>query len=511
MGEAKKAAEVASESLPRGQGSAQAAPPKSTTIVRDATSVPVQGLTAKVLHPTGHTMVAPRFISPNHPHHVPHQRQLIEPAGVGFTPVATSGVGLLGILSTPDKPTGLVRRGDTFPLSLEAGAPEMKWRVEGHDYQGRPVLINPAGKEMVVADEGLRRAITPDTPSTFYSELHGAQVVKAPPHFAKIMDAALSRPIVSDCSAQDYLEAYRERGFEGVVLGGAVRDVVHGFTADPNISIEKGLTLMQDIDVTVPCHPQVAYEVYEQFHGHETDKVKIEGAPEYGSVHWKDKKNSEGFDHNCTMIGSKTYDAKVVRVPGENATAPAVFGHSLTENVKALDFCCNTLCYDPENEVIVDPTGMGISDAQSKFLRLTDGETILNNPDKSLVAKQNNLFVRFWKFRNRDYTSNAFTTQTFLDQAQERWSSHVNEGREIKMFDEIGKALPLKKLSGSYEERLAQAEKMLGKFEHVLNEDDSNVDRPQHLYTKFIMPRREALLQYLVGRTMPMTVEGGKK
>ena len=52
------------------------------------------------------------------------------------------------------------------------------------------------------------------------------------------------------------------------------------------------------------------------------------------------------------------------------ANCPKSIGNDLHVEALYRDFTCNSLCYDPINEVIIDPTGNGVEDAINKVLRI---------------------------------------------------------------------------------------------------------------------------------------------
>ncbi len=92
---------------------------------------------------------------------------------------------------------------------------------------------------------------------------------------------------------------------------------------------------------------------------------------------------------------------KVYKDPGGLVVGPQYI-------VNGRDFTANTLSYDVYNDVIVDPTGQGIADAQAKVLRLA--------PSSEAEARKNkSLPLRFWKFRARGWRTEAKTLALMKD------------------------------------------------------------------------------------------------
>jgi len=85
-------------------------------------------------------------------------------------------------------------------------------------------------------------------------------------------------------------------------------------------------------------------------------------------------------------------------------TDEAIFGVEFERDVSHRDFACNAVYFDPLNEVLIDPTGVGIRDSLTGQLSL-----ICGTHDKHQHAQ---VFVRFFKFCGRGYSPTPETVST---------------------------------------------------------------------------------------------------
>lgn len=80
-------------------------------------------------------------------------------------------------------------------------------------------------------------------------------------------------------------------------------------------------------------------------------------------------------------------------------TRDAQFGANLEFDHKLRDFACNAIYYEPINSFFIDPSGIGISDAEGKQLNLIN-DTDIEHPK----YKKADISFRFFKFVRRGYT-----------------------------------------------------------------------------------------------------------
>jgi Poly A polymerase head domain len=375
-------------------------------------------------------------------------------------------------MQAPPKSDGFPIQGKTEKIEIDGKLQKVK--VEGMDLRGRPVVRTEDGKERVVTDpaNASKLSSTNQEPVSLLKKIPEGKIYSPNELFKKSMRSALDQKVVAGVSSIEYMEFMRkEQGIESFALGGCVRDILTAVEANPQGDPKKLIAKVNDIDVTAAAYGAPAKVVFNHFHEKDLadKKVTFYISDRFGTVHWKDKDNPEGFDFNTIKMGGN-YDEMVVRVDtaGEGKIPPIKFDHDPLKNAEGLDFCCNALMYDPFNEVIIDPTGFGIIDAQTKFLRLTGGETIEKDIQSAQVAKNEEIHMRFWKFRLRGYTSNQFVTKFILYRAYERWTSIP----ETKFLADFTKILPIKNLKGTPEEQAFQVNKMIDDLVRVLKEDE---------------------------------------
>jgi Poly A polymerase head domain len=172
-----------------------------------------------------------------------------------------------------------------------------------------------------------------------------------------------------------YIRLLREiwsRGHEVFVVGGTVRDVLAGHTT-------------QDVDVvtTMPlvhlspllenmCRLPMSLPPKATRNGH----LRLGGSPSSG----------DPFIDLCVF---KHY------LPG---TTDALFGASFERDVGHRDFACNSVYYDPMNDALIDPTGIGVADADRHIL------SIVADPELRSHFHYGQIIIRFFKFLARGFT-----------------------------------------------------------------------------------------------------------
>jgi hypothetical protein len=88
----------------------------------------------------------------------------------------------------------------------------------------------------------------------------------------------------------------------------------------------------------------------------------------------------------------------------------SVVSSDINEDCITKDFTCNTIFYDPQNDIFVDPTGWGIHDAVKKLLRIPAEE---NNWE--LWVKGNSFkILRYWVMRMNGYQPVDNKTEDFI-------------------------------------------------------------------------------------------------
>lgn len=176
----------------------------------------------------------------------------------------------------------------------------------------------------------------------------------------------LSRRTPPGPSYIQLIEEIHLRGFDALVVGGTVRDVLAGRTSNDvdivtSMPLGLGKSFLTDMYRGEPSiSPKRGY-------------LRLGGRPG----------NSDPF------IDLKQMSAL------EPGTANALFGADVRRDVEFRDFCCNSVYYDAVNKVLIDPTGRGIFDAEDDRLHFT-----CSSADPYLLAQ---IAIRFIKFVHRGY------------------------------------------------------------------------------------------------------------
>jgi len=180
-------------------------------------------------------------------------------------------------------------------------------------------------------------------------------------------------------------EAITVRGYPVFIIGGAVRDIILG----------KSIDGVKDIDISFGCSAEelgiIAKENKWLFHSSGTGLVRI------------------GLDGNLTLEG-KSIGCHSFDVYNWRAGALGSIGTDLSYEILYRDFTINTLCYDPLNKVILDPTARGVFDCASHNICIPTSDLtsrklwVIGNPTKIL---------RYWKFLCQGYETDT-DTKRFL-------------------------------------------------------------------------------------------------
>ncbi len=173
-----------------------------------------------------------------------------------------------------------------------------------------------------------------------------------------------------------YIELISEiwmRGHEVFVVGGTVRDVIVGHP-----------TKDVDLVTTMPLfrlHP-IVLDMYRR-----PEKLERQ-ALENGHLRLGGKLQSTD-----PFIDVSVFKDRYVGSPN------AMFSSSFVYDVANRDFACNAVYFDPINDVLIDPTGQGIRDAELKRLRPVCEQ------GRRMPWQLGQIAIRYIKFRHRGYTA----------------------------------------------------------------------------------------------------------
>ncbi len=184
---------------------------------------------------------------------------------------------------------------------------------------------------------------------TPWSGADASTVVKSPSYVSKAMKDVLQKQASEHCGThQSYVDAFHKQGYHAFIVGGIVRDLI----------TSKGSQLSKDVDIVsdapYPTVRQVAAKDGQLFN----DWLPIalcQTGSKHDSAHALDLTCLRASDQFST--GPQTGTGGGVKLCGTLAT-----------DCSSRDFACNALFYDPHNDVIHDPTGRGLADAQNKML-----------------------------------------------------------------------------------------------------------------------------------------------
>jgi len=311
-------------------------------------------------------------------------------------------------MNYPSPASGVRPVVDSIPygqrVSCVIGNETVRGTFEGWDYKQRPKIQTEAGirigswKSLLV--EGSPRNVPAGR--TFESLTSGS-ILRPPARLNAALKKALAQRVTGTHTALEYKEALEKEGYPMYVVGGAIRDAIFLLKENPNASDDEIIDLIKDIDIVTTASPavlrRIAGEIAPEFEGavFSPDIVDqfgcvLVGGPKAGLA------DCAGIDLVSIRKGA-TGPRPVYHVDTHEKVLDTTLGYRLKEDVLGRDFTCNALYYDPLNEVIVDPTGTGVADAQHNILRLVEESGSTLDVDK---------LFRYYKFKLRGYSSDSF-------------------------------------------------------------------------------------------------------
>jgi tRNA nucleotidyltransferase/poly(A) polymerase len=166
----------------------------------------------------------------------------------------------------------------------------------------------------------------------------------------------------------DLIDEIWNRGYEVFLVGGTVRDVVAGGEA-------------HDVDLVTSMPLKHAVPLLTRMFRSDPDIDEENGYVRLGGP-WKD---------GAPFIDLKSF---VFRQPG---SAEAVFAGDIIRDHKHRDFACNALYYDPVNDALLDPSGIGLHGAENLEL------AVVCDPSARPPYHRATIAIRFVKFCARGF------------------------------------------------------------------------------------------------------------
>ena len=187
----------------------------------------------------------------------------------------------------------------------------------------------------------------------------------------------MKRPLAISETAKNIVLTLQDAGYETYVVGGAVRDLLLGRTP-------------KDFDISTAATPEEIRNVFGR------RKARIIGK-RFRLVH--------------LYANDDIYEISTFRAPpaagndGDLITSDNVYG-SANDDVWRRDFTMNALFYDPAKEEVLDLTGMGIDDINSKVVRAIGVPEVRFAEDPVRMLRALKMVAQF-DFALDDATENA--------------------------------------------------------------------------------------------------------
>lgn len=269
-------------------------------------------------------------------------------------------------------PSSIPRPGDT--VTWYQSRQRHEGVLLGHHADGRPIVRSTHGFDLAAQSFETIRLTDP-------SRRIGPNWMTMPETSAVVRPTEAERRTFEGLLAQrtppgpqyiDLVQEIAERGFEVFLVGGTVRDVISGKPS-------------KDVDLVTTMPLSLALPLAFSMYG--SPRRLEEGAQRNGHLRLGGRLGSLDpfidlcvFKHSCT------------------GTADAIFGSSFEYDLKNRDFACNAVYYDPMNNALFDPCGIGIGDAEEARL------SIIADFDLRTSFQIGQIGIRLFKFLSRGFS-----------------------------------------------------------------------------------------------------------
>lgn len=247
--------------------------------------------------------------------------------------------------------------------------------LRGYDGESRPVILNQFGNPNYTNDIFSIRPTDPNnriTPNWDRIPVTG-KIINPQPQLNKLILSKLSHRIPPGPSYYELIYEMYQRGYETYLVGGTVRDFIQGAKSN-------------DIDLVTSMPLKSSLSLIKSMFGNNYSAnlsqgyVRVGGSPNSGDPFIDIKNFWLGLGNGSRIYGSEIIDDYKVR-----------------------DFACNSVYYDPINQQLIDPSGVGYDDSINKNLTII--KDLASNTPKSNAQ----ILIRFIKFSIRGYGCNPAT------------------------------------------------------------------------------------------------------
>jgi len=329
--------------------------------------------------------------------------------------------------------------------------------LAGYHYDGRPsVHIEGVGRK-VVSWKKLKPVEAPGEYRPSYHGLPDDALVVPSEKQKKLVQKVMKMKVVGKHDANEYVDWLRDKGQEVYLVGGIVRDLLAGTKPDSTMTDAEIIETMKDVDIVTTAHPEMARKMMKGVSSDVVGNGVTNDCLEWGVLRSVGHGLGLDFSSMATQDGIHTQEVN--------------WDHDIEGDTSRRDFTCNSLYYDTHNDVIIDPLGTGIADAQNKVLRLA--------PSPKEAMLNNSLHIRFWKFRIKGYVPEKETLEHMKKQAAYWWSKYESKPNHIveSMYKAVGKS--------------GVPEKNLKAFRDAMYADGAG-----HLYEKYLKPLEKKIIEY---------------
>jgi len=292
----------------------------------------------------------------------------------------------------------------------------IKGVLKGYDADNRPNIITEFGNPNLTNDIFSIRPTNPNNriePNWNRIPDHG--LIKEPDAKLKeLIHQKLSERIPPGPSYLELINEMYQRGYETYLVGGTVRDFVQGDKSN-DIDLVTTMPLKSSFSLLKSMFSKFSPNLSQGY-------IRVGGKPSSGDPFIDIKNFWLGLGGGSRIYGSEIIDDYTVR-----------------------DFACNAIYYDPINEQLIDPSGVGISDAETKNL------TIVKDLASNTPQSNAQIFIRFIKFSIRGYRCSEETLTRIREEICPLVSTMTNGKRMNYIASQIINKSPVGQKKEYYE------------------------------------------------------------